>query len=148
MRNWFIKKPLSKTGASEFRILGKLEGFADTFRQSNPDILDSTLGHTWTTVGTGYQYISGKGIVPVKEYPQPEYRDPYTRIDYIYALGSGFEAVRSRVISHHRSQAERSFPEFPSDHAAQILRDAGHGVEVTTRPIGTLNEHSFNTYQP
>ena len=96
------------------------KGFSDTFRQSNPDILDSTLGHTWTTVGTGYQYISGKGFVPVKEHPQPEYRDPYTRIDYIYALGSGLEAVRSRVISHHRSQAERSFPEFPSDHAAVL----------------------------
>ena len=96
------------------------EGFSDTFRQSNPDILDSTLGHTWTTVGTGYQYISGKGFVPVKEHPQPEYRDPYTRIDYIYALGSGLEAVRSRVIRHHRSQAERSFPEFPSDHAAVL----------------------------
>jgi exonuclease III len=96
------------------------EGFSDTFRQSNPDILDSTLGHTWTTVGTGYQYISGKGFVPVKEHPQPEYRDPYTRIDYIYALGSGLEAARSRVISHHRSQAERSFPEFPSDHAAVL----------------------------
>ena len=96
------------------------KGFSDTFRQSNPDILDSTLGHTWTTVGTGYQYISGKGFVPVKEHPQPEYRDPYTRIDYIYALGSGLEAARSRVISHHRSQAERSFPEFPSDHAAVL----------------------------
>jgi exonuclease III len=96
------------------------EGFSDTFRQSNPDILDSTLGHTWTTVGTGYQYVSGKGFVPVKEHPQPEYRDPYARIDYIYAIGSRLEAINSRVISHHRSQSERSFPEFPSDHAAVL----------------------------
>nr|MCS5630234.1 endonuclease/exonuclease/phosphatase family protein [Pirellulaceae bacterium] len=96
------------------------EGFEDTFRQSNPDILDSTLGHTWTTVGTGYQYVSGKGFVPVKDHPQPEYRDPYTRIDYIYAIGSRLEAINSQVISHHRSQSERSFPEFPSDHAAVL----------------------------
>ena len=96
------------------------EGFSDTFRQSNPDILDSTLGHTWTTVGTGYKYVSGKGFVPVKEHPEPEYRDPYARIDYIYAIGSRLEAIKSRVISHHPSQSERSFPEFSSDHAAVL----------------------------
>lgn len=96
------------------------ECFEDTFRQSNPDILDSTLGHTWTTVGTGYQYVSGKGVVPVKVHPQPEYRDPYARIDYIYAIGSRLEAINSQVIRHHRSQSERSFPEFLSDHAAVL----------------------------
>ena len=96
------------------------EGFADTFRQANPDILDSTLGHTWTTVGTGYQYVSGKGFVPVKEHPEPEYRDPYARIDYIYSTGSRLETIDSTVITHHPSQSERSFPEFPSDHAAVL----------------------------
>jgi exonuclease III/predicted phosphodiesterase len=96
------------------------EGFADTFRQANPDILESTLGHTWTTVGTGYQYVSGKGFVPVKNHPEPEYRDPYARIDYIYAIGSCLDAINSKVISHHPSQTDRSFPEFPSDHAAVL----------------------------
>ena len=96
------------------------EGFSDTFRQTNPDILASTLGHTWTTVGTGYQYISGKGFVPVIAHPEPEYRDPYARIDYIYAIGSRLETINSTVISHHPSQSERSFPEFPSDHAAVL----------------------------
>ena len=96
------------------------DGFSDTFRQSNPDILDSTLGHTWTTVGIGYQYVSEKGFVPVKESPQPEYRNSYARIDYIYANGSRLETVNSTVIAHHSSQLERSFPEFPSDHAAVL----------------------------
>ena len=95
-------------------------GFSDTYRQSNPDILESTLGHTWTTVGMGYQYVSGQGFVPVKKNPEPEYRDPYARIDYIYSMGSRLEAIHSTVITHHPSQSERSFPEFPSDHAAVL----------------------------
>ena len=96
------------------------EGFSDTFRQANPDILEATLGHTWTTVGTGYQYVSGKGFVPVQDHPEPEYRDPYARIDYIYSTGSRLETIDSTVITHHPSQSERSFPEFPSDHAAVL----------------------------
>ncbi|MFK7768168.1 MAG: endonuclease/exonuclease/phosphatase family protein [Mariniblastus sp.] len=95
-------------------------GFSDTYRQSNPDILDSTLGHTWTTVGMGFQYVAEKGFVPVKENPEPKYRDPYARIDYIYSIGSRLEPQTSTVIAHHPSQSERSFPEFPSDHAAVL----------------------------
>lgn len=95
-------------------------GFTDTFRDGNPDILDATLGYTWTTVGLGYKYISDKGFVPVKENPEPEYRDPYTRIDFIYSTGSRLKTNNSKVISHHSSQAKRSFPEFPSDHAAVL----------------------------
>ena len=95
-------------------------GFSDTFRQTNPDLLESTLGHTWTTVGPGYEYREGQGFVPVANNPSPEYRDPYARIDYIYSMGSGIQAVTSRVIAHHASRTDRSFPEFPSDHAAVI----------------------------
>ena len=95
-------------------------GFSDTYRQANPDVLESTLGHTWTTVGMGYQYVEDEGFVPVAENPSPEYRDPYARIDYIYSQGTRLEAVGSSVITHHPSQSERSFPEFPSDHAAVL----------------------------
>jgi len=95
-------------------------GFTDTYRQANPDILESTLGHTWTTVGMGFRYVSGQGFVPVKKNSQPEYRDPYARIDYIYSMGSQLEATHSTVITHHPSRSERSFPEFPSDHAAVL----------------------------
>jgi len=95
-------------------------GFSDSYRQSNPDILQSTLGHTWTTVGMGYQYVSGQGFVPVEDNPSPQYRDRYARIDYIYSMGSRLVAFDSTVITHHPAQSERSFPEFPSDHAAVL----------------------------
>ncbi len=95
-------------------------GFTDTFRDGNPDILNTTLGYTWTTVGPDYTYISDKGFVPVQENPEPEYRDPYTRIDFIYSTGSRLKTNNSKVISHHSSQSNRSFPEFPSDHAAVL----------------------------
>ena len=95
-------------------------GFSDSYRQANPDILESTLGHTWTTVGQGYVYKQGQGFVPVKTNPQPEYRDPYARIDYIYSAGSRLQPKTSTVITHHPSRTDRSFPEFPSDHAAVL----------------------------
>jgi len=95
-------------------------GFTDTFRYANSDILNTTLGHTWTTVGPDYTYISDKGFVPVQENPEPEYRDPYTRIDFIYSTGSRLKTNNSEVISHHSSETKRSFPEFPSDHAAVL----------------------------
>ena len=97
-------------------------GFQDTYRIANPEITKSTLGHTWTTVGDGFVYESGKGFVPVENNPQPEYRNPYTRIDYIYSLGSKLTTVSSEVITNHPSQADRMFPEFPSDHAAVVTR--------------------------
>ena len=95
-------------------------GFQDTYRQSNPDILESSLGHTWTTVGMGYVYKKDEGFVPVDKNPEPEYRDPYTRIDYIYSKGPVLQATSSTVIKHHSTQTVRSFPEFPSDHAAVL----------------------------
>ena len=101
-------------------------GFSDSYRQANPDILKSTLGYTWTTVGMGFVYQQDKGFVPVDENPEPEYRDPYTRIDYIYSCGSRLKAVSSSVISHHPSRSDRSFPEFPSDHAAVLTTFVFH----------------------
>lgn len=95
-------------------------GFIDTFRDANPDILDSTLGHTWTTVGMGYDYVKDQGFVPVQKNSKPEYRNPYARIDFIYSLGVGLTTKTSQVISHHPSELKRSFPEFPSDHAAVL----------------------------
>ena len=95
-------------------------GFTDSYRESNPDLINSTLGHTWTTVGQDHQYIEGKGFVPVENNPRPEYRDPYARIDYIYSIGSRLRPTKSQVIYHHPSEMERSFPEFPSDHAAVL----------------------------
>lgn len=95
-------------------------GFRDSYRESNPDMLPETLGHTWTTVGQGFVFDSDRGFVPVKQNPQPEYRDLYTRIDYIYWQGSRLQPVASTVIKHHPSESDRSFPEFPSDHAAVL----------------------------
>jgi predicted phosphodiesterase/exonuclease III len=46
-------------------------GFDDSYRDANPDVLDSTLGHTWTTVGMGFVYESDKGFVPVEKNPEP-----------------------------------------------------------------------------
>ncbi|MEM7478533.1 MAG: endonuclease/exonuclease/phosphatase family protein, partial [Planctomycetota bacterium] len=99
-------------------------GFLDSFREVHSDLLPETLGHTWTTVGMGYVYESGKGFVPVDENPEPQYRDPYARIDYIYSVGSKLRPVKSRVLTHHPMQDQRSFPEFPSDHAAVLTHFA------------------------
>ena len=97
-------------------------GFTDTYRFVHPDITKNTLGHTWTTVGPGFTYRQGKGFVPVAEgkNPQPEHRGLFARIDYIYCTGKGLKAVQSHTITHHFSNASRSFPEFPSDHAAVL----------------------------
>ncbi|MEM7454321.1 MAG: endonuclease/exonuclease/phosphatase family protein [Planctomycetota bacterium] len=95
-------------------------GFADTYREANPDVLESTLGHTWTTVGRGFVYEEGNGFVPVEVNPAPEYRDPYARIDFIYSCGAALQPVASAVIARHRLEDTRSFPEFPSDHAAVL----------------------------
>ena len=97
-------------------------GFVDTYRSANPEITNATLGHTWTTVGKGYVYESSKGFVKTKDNPQPEYRDPYARIDYVYSLGKRLKIISSKVIKHHPSRTDRSFPEFPSDHAAVITK--------------------------
>lgn len=97
-------------------------GFVDTYRAAHPEITANTLGYTWTTVGKGFTYESGKGFVPTDAHPHPEYRDPYARIDYIYSLGQKAGILTSKTITHHPSREDRSFPEFPSDHAAVITR--------------------------
>lgn len=98
------------------------EGFIDTYRFIHPVIDAKTLGHTWTTVGQGYTYVSDKGFVPVDENPSPETRDPYARIDYIYCTGDDLVPMHSSTILHHSSNEIRSFPEFPSDHAAVVTK--------------------------
>jgi exonuclease III/predicted phosphodiesterase len=97
-------------------------GFTDTYRAAHPEITPATYGHTWTTVGMGWVYESDKGFVPTANNPEPEYRDPYTRIDYIYSHGKKLEVLESEVVSQHPSQDQHSFPEFPSDHAAVLTR--------------------------
>lgn len=96
-------------------------GFIDAYRAVHPNITADTLGHTWTTVGTDYLYQSGKGFLPTDNHPRPEYRDLYTRIDYIYARGP-LKAVDARVRAHHPQAPDRQFPHFPSDHAAVEAR--------------------------
>ena len=95
-------------------------GFIDSYRAAHPTISANTLGHTWTTVGTDYVYESDKGFVETDNHPRPQYRNPYTRIDYIYAQGQLLEVVDSEVITRHPDYLNRHFPEFPSDHAAVI----------------------------
>jgi len=97
-------------------------GFTDTYRAAHPEITPATYGHTWTTVGMGWVYESDKGFVPTDNNPEPEYRDPYTRIDYIYSKGNKLQIAESETITHHPSNADRSFPEFPSDHAAVVTK--------------------------
>ncbi len=97
-------------------------GFVDTYRAAHPKIAADSLGHTWTTVGKDYVYESGQGFVPVTEHPRPEYQDPYTRIDYIYAMGEALEVVDSQVLTRHPAYPQRRFPAFPSDHAAVVTR--------------------------
>jgi hypothetical protein len=93
-------------------------GFTDTYRNVHPRIERETLGYTWTTVGIGYHWTREKGFYPVKENPDPERRGLYCRIDYIYSLGSILKPILSETIAHYPSVENRSFPEFPSDHAA------------------------------
>ncbi len=95
-------------------------GFTDTYRFVHPQIIEATLGYTWMTVGKGFTYVSEKGFVPVEENPRPQYQDPYARIDYIYCKGKKLKPVKSEVITFHPSNSSRSFPEFPSDHAAVL----------------------------
>lgn len=97
-------------------------GFMDSYRVANPVITKETLGYTWTTVGLEYTYESDLGFVPIKTkvHPEPQYRNPYTRIDYIYATGKTIKPIHSKTIIHHKSNTKRSFPEFPSDHGAVI----------------------------
>ncbi len=80
----------------------------------------TTLGHTWTTTGKGYKWISGKGFVVDKENSQPDRRALYARIGFIYSTGKDLKPIESRVIKHYRNYTKRSFVEFPSDHAAVL----------------------------
>ena len=96
-------------------------GFTDTYRNVHPVISKETLGYTWTTVGKGFTYESGKGFVPVERNkdPQPEHRGLFARIDFIYVSGKALRPFRSETIAHPLN-TDRSFPEFPSDHAAVV----------------------------
>ena len=96
------------------------EGFLDSYRATNPNISSDTLGHTWTTVGKDYRYESGQGFVPTTAHPQPQYQDPYARIDYIYSLGRGIRPTASTTLTRHPAYPDKQFPEFPSDHAAVV----------------------------
>jgi exonuclease III len=103
-------------------IAMKDAGFLDTYRFANPNITEKTLGYTWTTVGLDYTYKSEIGFVPIQtnEHPEPEYRDPYARIDFIYCAGKDIQILGSKTLLHHYSNNQRSFPEFPSDHGAVL----------------------------
>jgi exonuclease III len=93
-------------------------GFTDTYRRLHPKITNETLGYTWTTVGLGYHWTREKGFFPVDKNPAPERRGLYCRIDFIYSWGATLKPVLSETITHYPSVTNRSFPEFPSDHAA------------------------------
>ena len=95
-------------------------GFIDSYRFVHPKITSETLGYTWTTVGRGFTYEEEEGFVPVEKNPEPEYQDPYARIDFIYCRGKRIKPVAAQTITHHVSNKTRSFPEFPSDHAAVV----------------------------
>ncbi|MFC4993746.1 LamG-like jellyroll fold domain-containing protein [Rubritalea tangerina] len=98
------------------------KGFTDTYRAMHPRLTQETLGYTWTTVGLDHTYVSGKGFEPVapSNNPRPQNQDPYARIDFIYSLGSHLSPSSSQVIKHYKNHTKRSFPEFPSDHAAVL----------------------------
>ncbi len=95
-------------------------GFVDSYRCVHPKISEETLGHTWTTVGQGFAYREDEGFVPVDRKSLSACRDLYSRIDFIYCRGGGIAPVAARTIAHHASDRKRSFPEFPSDHAAVL----------------------------
>ncbi|PCE63736.1 endonuclease/exonuclease/phosphatase family protein [Sediminicola luteus] len=95
-------------------------GFRDTYRSVHPVINEDNLGYTWTTVGTDYTYVSGEGFMPVAEHPSPEYQNPYTRIDYIFATGTKIQVMESRTITRHFQDNTQRFPLFPSDHGAVL----------------------------
>ena len=95
-------------------------GFIDTYREVNLKVAKETLGYTWTTVGLGYHWSEQLAFHPVEKNPAPERRGLFCRIDYIYSAGSMIKPISSSVISHHASNSERCFPEFPSDHAAVL----------------------------
>ena len=109
-------------------------GFIDSYRFVHPKITSETLGYTWTTVGRGFTYEEEEGFVPVEKNPEPEYRDPYARIDFIYCRGKRIKPIAAQTITHHVSNKARSFPEFPSDHAAVVTT-----FEVKSSTSGTAS---------
>ena len=115
---------LNQSRALAIRVSQAMQdaGFTDAYRAAHPQVTAETLGHTWTTVGTDYVYESDKGFVKTDEHPRPHYRDPYARIDYIYAQGKKLQVLSSDVVSRHPEDPTRGFPEFPSDHAAVVAK--------------------------
>ena len=97
-------------------------GFVDTWRHVYPTVTSATLGRTWTTVGKDYVYKSGEGFVPQdpKTHPHPEYRGLFARIDHVYSKGEKLIPTASKVIKYYKEYTQRSFPEFPSDHAGVL----------------------------
>ena len=108
--------------ANNVSLAMQKNGFVDTYRFVNSNITNKTLGYTWTTVGLEYTYVENQGFVPItsKTHPEPEYRDPFARIDFIYCAGDGIKPISSKTIINHASNTNRSFPEFPSDHGAVL----------------------------
>ena len=98
-------------------------GFIDTWRYVYPKVTKDTLGRTWTTVGTDYVYKSGEGFVPQdpRTHPHPQNQGLFTRIDHVYSKGGKLVPTKSKVIKHYKDHTERSFPEFPSDHAGVLI---------------------------
>lgn len=116
-----------KLGVNYSRILStevsramQRAGFTDTFRAAHANITADNLGHTWTTVGTDYVFERGGGFLAIDNHPRPEYQNPYTRIDYIYACGDKLQVTGSKVLRHHPKYPDQKFPAFPSDHAAVV----------------------------
>lgn len=97
-------------------------GFTDTYRATNSKITKKTLGYTWTTVGLEYIYESDLGFIPIKtkKNPEPKYSNLFARIDFIYSAGKNISPINAKTIIHHKSNLNRSFPEFPSDHGAVL----------------------------
>ncbi len=97
--------------------------FVDSYRKAHPEVTKETLGYTWTTVGQGYKYVSGKGFVKIEgKYAYDGYREMFSRIDYIYHRGNKLKVKASEVVKHYKDIKGRSFVEFPSDHAGVLTR--------------------------
>lgn len=109
-----------KKSPTHHEMLSK--GFIDTYRHVHPEVTADTLGRTWTTVNTDYVYKSGEGFVPQdpKTHPKPQNQGLFARIDLIYSKGDQLVPTASRVIKHYKKHTQRSFPEFPSDHAGVL----------------------------
>ena len=90
-------------------------GFIDTYRQMHPTVTEGTGGFTWTTTG---QNDEEKASRPGETVVQKN--NLFCRIDFVYVAGDTLRSISSKTITHHASNKDRSFPEFPSDHGAVL----------------------------